>query len=246
MESPEIEEIAVLKQQLETYLPPIKAAGGCYEYYELCGFLVAVCSSPELIRPAEWLPIVLGEELQVPESLGEPAMVLEAIMGLYNWVNNRILCGETPLPDDLKIQEDVFANFGEQAPVAQWSRGFYEGHDWLADVWDGVVSGKEEWEEELSSYLLPLSFFQDENFARAIYEDFARQDKTFTEVAEYMAMLFNHAANDYAHLGRAIYEAMEELEAPDEIKVQHDEPSVGRDDPCPCGSGKEYKKCCLH
>jgi len=21
---------------------------------------------------------------------------------------------------------------------------------------------------------------------------------------------------------------------------------VGRNDPCPCGSGKKYKKCCLH
>jgi uncharacterized protein YecA (UPF0149 family) len=23
-----------------------------------------------------------------------------------------------------------------------------------------------------------------------------------------------------------------------------DEPAVGPDDPCPCGSGKKYKKCC--
>jgi len=26
--------------------------------------------------------------------------------------------------------------------------------------------------------------------------------------------------------------------------VQRDEPKVGRNDPCPCGSGKKYKKCC--
>ena len=25
-----------------------------------------------------------------------------------------------------------------------------------------------------------------------------------------------------------------------------EEPKVGRNDPCPCGSGKKYKKCCLH
>ncbi|MEQ1674882.1 MAG: SEC-C metal-binding domain-containing protein [Candidatus Nitrotoga sp.] len=23
------------------------------------------------------------------------------------------------------------------------------------------------------------------------------------------------------------------------------EPKIGRNDPCPCGSGKKYKKCCL-
>jgi uncharacterized protein YecA (UPF0149 family) len=22
-------------------------------------------------------------------------------------------------------------------------------------------------------------------------------------------------------------------------------PKIGRNDPCPCGSGKKYKKCCL-
>jgi len=25
-----------------------------------------------------------------------------------------------------------------------------------------------------------------------------------------------------------------------------DEPKIGRNDPCPCGSGKKYKKCCLN
>jgi hypothetical protein len=27
--------------------------------------------------------------------------------------------------------------------------------------------------------------------------------------------------------------------------IRHESPRVGRNDPCPCGSGKKYKKCCL-
>ena len=27
--------------------------------------------------------------------------------------------------------------------------------------------------------------------------------------------------------------------------VRRDRPKVGRNDPCPCGSGKKYKKCCM-
>ncbi|WP_390884613.1 SEC-C metal-binding domain-containing protein [Aeromonas dhakensis] len=23
-------------------------------------------------------------------------------------------------------------------------------------------------------------------------------------------------------------------------------PKIGRNDPCPCGSGKKFKQCCLH
>jgi hypothetical protein len=33
--------------------------------------------------------------------------------------------------------------------------------------------------------------------------------------------------------------------APPLATVRRDEPKVGRNDPCPCGSGKKYKKCCL-
>jgi preprotein translocase subunit SecA len=28
------------------------------------------------------------------------------------------------------------------------------------------------------------------------------------------------------------------------LPYQHDGPRVGRNDPCPCGSGKKFKKCC--
>ncbi len=28
-------------------------------------------------------------------------------------------------------------------------------------------------------------------------------------------------------------------------QVVHTTPKVGRNDPCPCGSGKKHKKCCL-
>jgi SEC-C motif-containing protein len=30
-----------------------------------------------------------------------------------------------------------------------------------------------------------------------------------------------------------------------QVPLYRDEPKVGRNDPCPCGSGKKYKKCCL-
>lgn len=29
-----------------------------------------------------------------------------------------------------------------------------------------------------------------------------------------------------------------------ETPIKREEPKVGRNDPCPCGSGKKYKKCC--
>ncbi|PIE41427.1 MAG: hypothetical protein CSA49_03500 [Gammaproteobacteria bacterium] len=247
VKQPDISDIDTLKQQLEHYLPHLAVQDNAFSFYELCGFLMAVCSSPQMIMPSEWLPIVVGEDLTIPEQLGDATAVMEAIMSLYNWVNERVLSGESPMPDDLEVNtDDVFANFGRQSPVGQWSKGFYEGYDWLSDIWESVVSSDDEWEAELSAYLLPLSFFVDENYARAVYEDFARQDASFSEVAEHMAFLLKPAAADYASLGRMIYETLDEMETQNLATVQYDEPEVGRNDPCPCGSGKKYKKCCLH
>ena len=34
-------------------------------------------------------------------------------------------------------------------------------------------------------------------------------------------------------------------EVSSQAPVHRSEPKVGRNDPCPCGSGKKFKKCCL-
>lgn len=31
----------------------------------------------------------------------------------------------------------------------------------------------------------------------------------------------------------------------DIMTVVHDKPKIGRNEPCPCGSGLKYKKCCM-
>ncbi|HEU0019583.1 MAG TPA: SEC-C metal-binding domain-containing protein, partial [Thermoleophilaceae bacterium] len=43
----------------------------------------------------------------------------------------------------------------------------------------------------------------------------------------------------------ADYVAGDEIQAPPVIETRHvaEEDRIGRNDPCPCGSGKKYKKC---
>ena len=38
--------------------------------------------------------------------------------------------------------------------------------------------------------------------------------------------------------------AMPELPPEIDLTYHNDAPQIGRNDPCPCGSGKKYKKCC--
>ena len=62
--------------------------------------------------------------------------------------------------------------------------------------------------------------------------------------AERRALEFQHAesagvAAAMPHAATAVAEAMSQANMP----VQRDQPKVGRNDPCPCGSGKKYKQC---
>ena len=41
------------------------------------------------------------------------------------------------------------------------------------------------------------------------------------------------------------FPGLPEFDYPQQETVVRSEPKVGRNEPCPCGSGKKYKKCCL-
>ncbi|MFA5144729.1 MAG: preprotein translocase subunit SecA [Candidatus Omnitrophota bacterium] len=56
--------------------------------------------------------------------------------------------------------------------------------------------------------------------------------------------VFSPGSQQLVHPDAAKFESLKE-QAPEAVKpVQSSHPKVGRNDPCPCGSGKKYKKCC--
>jgi SEC-C motif-containing protein len=52
----------------------------------------------------------------------------------------------------------------------------------------------------------------------------------------------HHEISRFARQGGRWYYVEGRMPAPE--TVRHAAPKVGRNDPCPCGSGKKYKKCC--
>ena len=42
-----------------------------------------------------------------------------------------------------------------------------------------------------------------------------------------------------------ITDVMKLLE-PERFTIRNQAPTIGRNDPCPCGSGRKYKRCCLN
>ena len=114
---------------LRAFLAHPSRPAGTLTYHELQGFLFTVVSAPDLIQPSEWIPIIFAEEDAVYSTLDEANEILGQIMALYNTINASVLDPPTLLPADCPLRDDVLANFEDDAPIAQWSRGFAQRRD---------------------------------------------------------------------------------------------------------------------
>ena len=90
--------------------------------------------------------------------------------------------------------------------------------------------------------MLILSFFSKAELARDFHREATGVETTLEEMAGKMANLFLVAMNAYADLGMEIAEIINEFEERPEPRQK--KARVGRNEPCPCGSGLKYKKCC--
>lgn len=208
-------------------------------YAELQGFLFAVACAPEMVPPSEWHPIIFGEEGPEFETVEQAQSVLGELTSLYNKINAAALDRSPALPVECAFRDPILSNFEDNAPLGQWARGFVQGHLWLEEMWDDLVP--EELKDELASASLVLSFFSSRDLGEAYLQESMQPGVALEEMAQTMRDVFPDAMRGYANIGRSIHEALsrEEGQGEDADRL----PKTGRNAPCPCGSGKKYKRC---
>ena len=224
---------------LGAFLEHPSRPAGTLTYHELQGFLFTVVCAPEMISASEWLPIIFaGEDIDYA-SVEQAEAVIGQIMTLSNTINAAVRDPPTLLPADCQLRDDVLANFEDAAPIAQWSRGFLLGHEWLEELWEDLP---EELEEELDAMLMALGFFSSREMAEGFHAEANTGEQSFEAMADAIHQVVPTAVAQYAHVGRSIAEVLAEHDA--DIQEPTHEAKIGRNDPCPCGSGKKYKRCC--
>ena len=210
-------------------------------YCELAGFFFALACSPELVEPSEWLPIVLGENL---EALGaeEAQPILDLVTRLHNHIQFQVLERSPSLPAGIEVRPEPMDNFAPDTPLSQWAHGFTQGQDWLADTWDAHLDGEsgeeaEAMDQSLAASMVVLGFFTSRDFAEDCLAEM-QQPRSIEEMAPKIVEAFPIALRELAELGRALEERARERSTPARST------KVGRNQPCPCGSGRKYKQCC--
>lgn len=228
-----------MDKKLAKFLASDKRPDGTMILPELYGFLFTVCSSPEPVETAEWMQVVFNGEDPGYKSDEKRSEIEAALLAAFDEVNAQVQLDEPKLPEWCEVLEPPMENFGDEAPLAYWADGFFDGYDWLSDVWDSCVD--EELEEALYSALMILFFFSHREDAQAFCTEVADSMTSKERLAETSVDNFAMAMATYARIGRTLAQVFANT-----TPFVRDEAKVGRNDPCPCGSGKKFKKCCMN
>jgi uncharacterized protein len=211
---------------------------------ETAGFLFAVQACPDMVMPSEWLEIVQGQA--VFDDIDEAKAVSEARMALMNWVSDCIQDGQPAIPADCLPDPDPFRILEADNDFSRWCRGVMEGHHWLEQSWDAALTIDSDDDRALGMSIVLFSFFTDRKMAERVVEEMARHSSgsssSFEELIRKFHPLVESAAVEYAAIGLEYRQAPPVPEPPSRQPVRSQK--IGRNQPCPCGSGKKYKKCC--
>lgn len=244
----------------------IKALENCFKqptikksfeglFYSL-GFITAMASSPEEIQPSEWIEELVITEDKVPHFDNEE-QVKVFTSNLITWWSqcNQLFDqgGTISLPDKMGLTATGKAN----KALVEFSSGFLDGFDWLFESWQAVLpDDNPEAQRTLSVLNFILARFIDEKGVAKSEPELYRQlpdtqgcFKVLPNLLSGVGMLGQDLAlNDDEFDDLLISEPERDSSvsgsAADPFKNIHR--SVGRNDDCPCGSGKKFKKCCLH
>lgn len=208
-------------------------------YPQLAGFLFSLANGPEMIPPSEWIPLVFNDQEAQYETREEAEEVLQALMALYNDCIRERTGGSVSLPPGCEMKPWAMDNLSADAPLSQWAQGFGMGYDYLAEVWNEYTPN--EFDEDFGALLMTLTFFTSPTLAEAYHQE-GNKKSTLEQLAKSVIEIFPEAMREYAHLGWSIYQARLETGDFDPEPSRHTK--IGRNDPCPCGSGKKFKKCC--
>ncbi len=195
-------------------------AGNVLSPSALDGLMAAVAVCPDFIPPSEWLAAAWNGEEPAFDSGEEAGAVLDAIMSRYAEILME-LAGDPP-----RYRALLWQRGDGEVCADDWSRGFIIGMRLRPLTWtpfiasdDGIV---------LLPIMVHMRAFDD------IASDRIEELRAHLDVPRLLPALVR-ALYNYWRCASNITPL-----------TPRTAPRIGRNDPCPCGSGAKYKRCCIN
>jgi uncharacterized protein len=213
--------------QLEDLLASEIFKGEAMTLDTLQGFLCAVVSGPDLIPPSVWLPEVLGGSPEYP-SQAQAEETVNLLMKFYNSVASTLANQEGFDLILYNLEENP-----DELDYAPWCDGYVFGSQIGESNWfDAAGEYAEDLGEKMEVFFLLSGLLKEDALEH--------HEPWLSEKEEKRRMALAREAFP-ATIG-AIYQFW--LAQRSASPMRRESPKVGRNDPCPCGSGKKFKQCC--
>ncbi len=213
------------------------AGKGAMGFAESAGFFFGIHACPDLVKPSEWSEMVQRDAMFEDEH--EARTVLEARMALYNWVAQAFPSDAPALPAECRPSPGPMDDVDNDTEFSKWCRGAVIAHGWLEESWDEAVRTGSENEKDISAALLLLSFFASRELAESALKELDLDPESIDSVARTFRFDLLDRIQAYQEIGLML----RRFGAPPDRTPARSE-KTGRNEPCPCGSGKKFKKCC--
>lgn len=201
----------------------------------LDGYLTAIVVGPTTLVPSQWLSGIWGpsdEHAPEFETMEQAQRILELIMRHMNGIVG-----------SLEHDPDTFEPFFNMRTDLEETREYLDGEMWAYGFMEGIALYRKDWQPLFDDAqgmkaLRPLRLL---GATEVMPEEELLLVRTLQQREELsMAIPASIAAIYRFWLPHRVAMHQREISA----ITRRSEPKIGRNDPCPCGSGKKFKRCC--
>ena len=214
--------------ELEDFLDRDNLPEDCMDLSMLDGFCTALAIAPNILMPSQWLPVVWGETDEAPMAFADPQEAQRITELVLRFYNDRIesLGEKVEAFSPLLYESDID---GKTVPLLDnWCTGFISAIELDPVAWAPLVDAPP---EEEGGLLTPMLLYGTDEGMNELMDNAALKDR-HQDFADAIPPCVLDIRDFWLPYRKAASTFRRESE------------KVGRNDPCPCGSGKKFKKCC--
>ena len=195
----------------------------------LDGYFAALICGPEMVLPSEYLPQIWGDDFSFDND-AEATEIMGLIMRHWNTISSALL--------HTLVEPDVYFTV-----LLEDGDGIVHGNDWALGFMRGVHSRPASWgdlidsDEHVGPMLHIMLLAHEHDLDPALRPPPVAADKREELIQMLIASL------------TVIYRFFEPFrrslaQTPLQLPLRREGPKIGRNEPCPCGSGRKFKHCC--
>ncbi|MGB6131380.1 MAG: UPF0149 family protein [Acidobacteriaceae bacterium] len=193
---------------------------------EMDGFFAALICGPVAVPPSAHLNEIWGGGSGPFATEAELREFLNLAMRHWNWIARVLASPDLVFIPRLVIEKDEAIPRGNR-----WARGFLRGVGLCREAWNEIFD-----DEDRFAILLPILALAHENDPDPELRSWKTQPgpELRKEVLGGLSVATQSLWDYFRSGGRS--------RTPDRVPATRSK--IGRNDPCSCGSGKKYKRCC--